>query len=152
MVVLRIILEDLWLFLVVESPDEFVEFEILAPLLAIHEPMIVQPHSPYLRVFAAYICFDSWTLNFLARRNLSCALSEGSSSVGVSSLHESYHGKSIQPLGVASLFQLGSQLKYLSILLGGCVARVPTFDLGACCRVIKVIILGVGFDLIIGHA
>ena len=77
MVVLRVILEDFGLFLVVESPDEFVEFEILAPLFTIHEPMIVQLHSPYLRAFAAYICFDSWTLNFLARRNLSCALSEG---------------------------------------------------------------------------
>lgn len=66
-------------------------------------------------------------------------------------LHEAYHRKSVQPLGVASLFQLGPQLKNLSILLGGCVARVPTFDLGACCRVIKVIVLRVGFDLVVGH-
>ena len=72
MVVLWVILKDFGLFLVVESPDEFVEFEILAPFLAIYEPMIVQPHTPQPRVFAPYICFDSWTLNFLARRNLNC--------------------------------------------------------------------------------
>ena len=59
MVVLRVVLEDLGLFLVVESPDKLVEFELLAPLLAIYEPMIVQPQAPYLPVFAAYICFDS---------------------------------------------------------------------------------------------
>lgn len=76
MVVLWVVLKDFGLFLVVESPDEFVEFEILAPLLAIDEPVIVQPYTPYLLVLAAYICFDNWTLNFLARRNLSCSLSE----------------------------------------------------------------------------
>lgn len=31
------------------------------------------------------------------------------------------------------------------------MARVPTFDLGAFCREIKVIILRVGLDLVIGH-
>ena len=79
MVVLWVILEDFGLLLVVESPDEFIEFEILAPLLAIYEPMIIQPHTPYLRNSVEYICFESWTLNFLARRNLSCSLSEVSS-------------------------------------------------------------------------
>jgi hypothetical protein len=72
-VVLRIVLEDFGLLFVVKISYKVIHSELLPPFLAIYEPASSLAFD--VNVFEGvkpHICFARPTLNFLARRNLSC--------------------------------------------------------------------------------
>lgn len=74
MVVLRVVLEHLFLLLVVEGSDELVKLELLAPVLAIDEParrISLEVLRRWKQGEGTYIFSERATSNFLALRNRS---------------------------------------------------------------------------------
>lgn len=70
-VVLRVVLEDLWLLCVLEGMHKFIGTEFLSPFLVRNEPEdFLSILVPFQRChFHTYMSYDIWTLNFLALRN-----------------------------------------------------------------------------------
>jgi hypothetical protein len=70
-VVLRVVFENLGLLLVIEVADEIVEVEVLAPFLAVDEPIFVLVYACIMDM-RTYIFSESATSNLRARRNRNC--------------------------------------------------------------------------------
>jgi len=118
--------------------------ELLAPFLAVNKPVMLLVCAKRESCVGLYICSESATLNFLARRNRSYSKVSNRPEYEILQTHKS---QSIQSLRVASCLELRSQLEELGILFGGCVAWVAVFLFWGCCWKLVIIVLGIQFDI-----
>ena len=131
MIVLRVVLKNLGLLDVIEVADEIIGAKLFPPLFRIDEPASIS-HDPSIHP-SSYT--KSANIHGLGRLDIKLPGSQ-----------EPQQGQGVQPIGVTQLLEFGPQLVHGSVLLGGCMTRMPGLGLGGGGGEIIVVVLGLGHD------